>query len=147
MVNAAREWLGTPYHHRGSVKGGGCDCAWLIYEPFQKTMGFTLEEFPVYNKDWHLHRNEERYLGVIERAVTLQGIPDISILERGSLFHPLPADIIMIKFGRTYSHSLLVTDWPRVIHAYAGSSIVEEVDILRTPISSRPSRVYSYWKS
>lgn len=30
IVNTAREWLGTPYHHQARVKGHGCDCAQLV---------------------------------------------------------------------------------------------------------------------
>lgn len=30
IVNAARSWLGTPYHHQASLRGVGCDCLGLI---------------------------------------------------------------------------------------------------------------------
>ena len=30
IVSKAREFLGTPYHHQGRVKGGGVDCAGLV---------------------------------------------------------------------------------------------------------------------
>lgn len=30
IVNKAREFLGTPYHHQGRVKGAGIDCAGLV---------------------------------------------------------------------------------------------------------------------
>lgn len=30
IVNKAREFLGTPYHHQGRVKGAGVDCAGLV---------------------------------------------------------------------------------------------------------------------
>lgn len=30
VVLAAREWLGTPYRHRASTPGAGCDCLGLL---------------------------------------------------------------------------------------------------------------------
>lgn len=30
VVGAAREWLGTPYRHRASTLGAGCDCLGLL---------------------------------------------------------------------------------------------------------------------
>jgi len=30
VVAAARAWLGTPYRHRASVRGAGCDCLGLL---------------------------------------------------------------------------------------------------------------------
>ena len=29
IVNEARSWLGTPYHHQARLKGKGCDCLGL----------------------------------------------------------------------------------------------------------------------
>ena len=29
IVETARKWLGTPYHHQGRLKGKGCDCLGL----------------------------------------------------------------------------------------------------------------------
>ena len=30
IVKTAREWVNTPFHHQGRVKGDGVDCAGLI---------------------------------------------------------------------------------------------------------------------
>lgn len=30
IVQEARTWLNTPFHHQGRVKGAGCDCAGLV---------------------------------------------------------------------------------------------------------------------
>jgi cell wall-associated NlpC family hydrolase len=37
IVEEARSWLGTPYHHQAALKGVGCDCIGLlrgVYETF-----------------------------------------------------------------------------------------------------------------
>lgn len=141
----ARKWLGTPYHHRASVIGHGCDCAQLLVNAHS---GAGLMEFfdpPVYSKDWHLHRGEEKYLGEIEARLKLVDEDETPLINRppGTTFKT--ADVLMFRLGRTFSHSALVTDWPRIIHAYASSRIVEEVDINGTPMERLPLRVYSYW--
>ena len=30
FATVARSWIGTPYVHQVSVKGGGCDCLGLV---------------------------------------------------------------------------------------------------------------------
>lgn len=30
IVSAARQWIGTPFHHQGRVMGAGCDCIGLV---------------------------------------------------------------------------------------------------------------------
>ncbi len=61
---------------------------------------------PEYSVQWHLHRSEELYLREIGRFVREIAGP------------PLPADFVVFRFGRTYSHGGIVIDWPIIIHAY-----------------------------
>lgn len=68
----------------------------------------TIETF---TKDWHLHCREERYLKIVE-----------SFNERVEV--PQPGDIVMYRIGRVYSHSGLVIEWPKIIHADWKSGVV-----------------------
>lgn len=144
VVAEARRWLGTPYHHRAAVLGAGVDCAQIILEAF--TGAGIVERFEVdkYNHDWHLHRNEEKYLEVVESYLH-QIDPDEMPLESRPKFTALPADVLMFRVGRTYSHGAIVTEWPYIIHSYFPSRMVEEVDIRNTPMAVRPMKAYSYW--
>jgi cell wall-associated NlpC family hydrolase len=73
-----------------------------------------LPHFPYYPHDWHLHRVTERYLeGVLQYAKEIESLPR-------------PADIVLWKFGRCYSHGAIVVEWPRIIHAYCGRCCTEE---------------------
>lgn len=65
IVEEARSWLGTPYHHHAMVKGAGVDCAMLLVAVYG-AVGLLPEGFDPrpYPQDWHLHRDCERYLGV-----------------------------------------------------------------------------------
>jgi cell wall-associated NlpC family hydrolase len=141
----ARRWLGTPYHHRAALLGKGVDCAQLLLQAFAGAGLIDYFEYGSYSSDWHLHRSEEKYLGVIESYCRLIDPDETPIESRIDTFRADTGDILMWRVGRTFSHSAIVTDWPFIIHAYLPSSIVEEVDVLHTPMALRPVRTYSYW--
>lgn len=146
VVAEARRWLGTPYHHRAALLGVGVDCALLLREAFAGAGLIDQFDPGSYTGDWHLHRGEEKYLGIVERYThQISDERDLSINELGEDYEVLPGDILMWRVGRTYSHSGLVTKWPFIIHSYLPASMVEEVDVRNTPMSARPMRVYSYW--
>lgn len=146
VVVEARRWIATPYRHRAHILGAGIDCAWLLLEAFAGAGLIERFDPGVYNCDWHLHRGEERYLETIRRYATLLNQGDETpIQSRKETFYAEPGDILMWRVGRTFSHSAIVTEWPFIIHAYLPSSIVEEVDVLNTPMAERPVQVYSYW--
>ena len=105
IVNEAYSWIGTPYHHRARVKGGGVDCAQLLAAVYGDCglIADTVDEN--YPMDWHLHRDEERYLKRVKRHAH-------------KVTEPLPGDIALFKFGRVISHGAIITEWPFIIHAY-----------------------------
>ena len=114
VVRCAQSWLCTPYHHRGRIKGAGVDCAMLLAEVYAEAGLVAPLAIPHYPPDWHLHRDAERYLGVLlDHAVEIAG-------------PPAPGDIALWRFGRCFSHGAIVVDWPIVIHAYLGRGCVLE---------------------
>jgi cell wall-associated NlpC family hydrolase len=132
LVAAAREWLGTPYHHLGDVKGVGVDCAMFLVRVFVDAglvAPFDPRPYPV---DWHLHRGEERYL-----AAVLGSAREVA--------EPMPGDIALYRFGRTLSHSALVVSWPRVIHALIRVGCIEADATRDEPLASRIPRFFSLW--
>jgi NlpC/P60 family putative phage cell wall peptidase len=42
VIEEARSWIGTPFHHQAKLKGYGCDCVGLILG-VGATFGFTIE--------------------------------------------------------------------------------------------------------
>lgn len=135
VVAAGRAWLGTPYHHDAAVMGAGVDCARFLLEAF---IGAGLiERFKPepYSSQWHLHRGEEIYAETVVRfAAEIPATPPYPV-----------ATVLLFRHGRTFSHSALVTAWPRIIHAYAAARQVEEVDITGTPLVERAMRAFDYW--
>jgi cell wall-associated NlpC family hydrolase len=107
IIRAAREWLGTPYHHHARIKKAGADCAMFPLAVYQEC-GVLPADFqpPAYSMQWHLHHSEEIYLQIIAPFTQ----------EKSS--EPLPADFVVFKFGRAFSHGAIVVEWPLIIHSY-----------------------------
>jgi len=150
VVAEARLWVGAGYHHYAAVRPtaterGAIDCARILIETFAGAG--LIERFHPgeYAADWHLHRGEERYLAMVERYCRLVGEDESPLIDRGQEFAPKPGDILMWRWGRTFSHSAIVTGWPSIIHAFAPEQSVVECDVRGTPMSDKPMRVYSFW--
>lgn len=46
VVEIARRWIGTPYHHQASLKGVGCDCLGLVRGVYRELCGAEPEPMP-----------------------------------------------------------------------------------------------------
>jgi cell wall-associated NlpC family hydrolase len=117
IVDEALSWQGTPYRHRQASKGVGADCGMFPIAVF-RSQGF-LNDYDVgeYSRQWYMHQAREMYL---EHAAALGAKP----LAIADLAETQPADFIVFKIGRTYSHGAIVIEWPTVIHAAAPHSVM-----------------------
>ena len=134
VVAEAMTWLGTPFHHQGRVKGGGVDCAMILAEVYERCGLVAPVDAGYYPPDWHLHRDAERYL---ERLFALAR--EIAGPPLGP--EPLPGDVAVFQFGRTFSHGAIVIDWPRLIHAYWQRGVVWG-DATLHPLAGRKVRFF-----
>lgn len=110
VVGSAKAWLGTQYHHMANRRGIGCDCVTFLRGAFlDAQIGLDIPMMKYYPENWHFHRDVERYMeGLIQYCVEVA-----SVDERP----PLPADILLFKHARAYSHGALVIDYPKLIHS------------------------------
>lgn len=149
VVAAVRSWVGTPYHHMARVKRVGADCGQVIIAAFEEAGAVPHIETGAYTMDWHLHRDEERYLGFVEQYLTRadEVYGEATLAERvlkDPSYAIAPGDVPVWKVGRTFAHGGIVTEWPKFVHAYLPSGIVEEVSLIGTPMATRPMRVYTF---
>ena len=107
VLAEARTWLGTPWHHEGSIKGAGVDCAMLLVCVFASVGAIQAFDPRPYPIDHMMHSGEERFMGWL--------MPHATEVTEGE---PQPADVIVYKVGRCYSHGAVVTEWPHIIHAF-----------------------------
>jgi cell wall-associated NlpC family hydrolase len=135
IVHEAKTWLRTPYHHHGDVKGVGVDCAMILVRVYS-VVGVTdasVDPRP-YPQDWHLHRDSERYLETV--------MPYVREISREDV---RPGDLVLTKFACAFSHSAIVVDYPRVIHAYAVDKVVTYADLHKDPFAHREKKYFSAW--
>lgn len=142
FVQAALSYIGTPYHHHGRVKGAGVDCATLLLCAAQEAglvpLDFDLGE---YSPQWHMNRTAQKYLAKIAEVTHEVDFP------------ALPGDIILFQFGHVFSHSGVVVEWPRIVHAYVARNVVvddaERAQWLKYMGESdnreRPRKLVSFW--
>jgi cell wall-associated NlpC family hydrolase len=131
VVAEALSWARTPYHHAARVKGAGVDCAQLLIGVFVDELALV---DPVdhgdYPRDWMLHRDEERFLGLLTSRAR-------------EIAHPLPGDVVLYKVGRCFAHAAIVIDWPEVIHACSRTGCVVRADGEQGWLADRARRFFS----
>ena len=121
VILEARRWIGTPYRHSARVVGrrGGTDCIQLLAAAYEGAGIVERVKIEPYAQEWHLHRGAERYLLGLMRYCR-----EVST--------PLPGDIALWRFGRTFSHGAIVVEWPIIIHAWISECCTME-DVSKTP--------------
>jgi NlpC/P60 family putative phage cell wall peptidase len=131
VVKEALSWIGTPYRHNAMVKGSGVDCAMILIGVYQNCGLVEEVNLPHYSPQWHLHRDEEKYLETISKY--LKPTKD-----------PKPGDVALFKFGRTVSHSAIIIDYPTVVHAYNRVGVILD-DATNGKLKDRLHGFFTYW--
>lgn len=137
VVAEARRWIGTPYHPGADIHSVGVDCGMLLVRVFVDTGLVPPFDPRPYPQDWHIHRDDERYLGFLfGRTREVAG--------------PEPGDIVMFRQGRAYSHGGIVTaaEPLTLVHAFSPAQAVIEESVSRNGLLAQPSRAprfFSLW--
>lgn len=142
FILAALDYLGTPYRHRGMVKGAGVDCLTLIVCAGQAAGVLGHIDLPPYGREFNLHRGDETYLDGL-----LGFTHEVEL--------PKPGDIALWRFGRCFSHAAIVVEWPMVVHAHVEHGVVLESAVASRWLSQigagedaskpRPLKFLTYW--
>jgi cell wall-associated NlpC family hydrolase len=113
VIAEAKTWLGTPWRHMQRLKGVGVDCANLPADVYEKC-GVIDHLEADYPRQWMLHRKQDRFI----EWIVFAGGREITFDEL------LPGDLILWKFGLTYSHSGFWLGDGVILHAYIGQGVV-----------------------
>jgi NlpC/P60 family putative phage cell wall peptidase len=106
IIDEAKTWIGTPFHHMACRKGAGADCLGLIYGVYRAVGVVGEVEIPFYRPDQFQHRSAETYLdGLLRYGWEVE--------------RPEPGDVALFKYGRVFWHGGIVVEWPKLIHAFA----------------------------
>ena len=129
IIQVARTWLLTPYHHHARINGVGVDCVQFLIAVFEECQ-IASAVAEGYAQDWHLHRSEEKYLAGIQHYAQQTTSPE-------------PGDVALFRFGRCVSHAGILLPEPRtVIHAFAGSGVI----LSSLDGQELAGRLHSFWQ-
>jgi cell wall-associated NlpC family hydrolase len=120
IVAEARSWIGTPYHNCADIKGVGVDCGMLLVRVYCD-LGLVPRFDPrPYTAQWHLHRDDERYLDGLTAHAKKVDAPQLG-------------DAMLFRVGRAWSHGGIVTraDPLVIVHASQPAGIVLEESVFR----------------
>ncbi len=132
IIDEARTWKGTPYQHKGRVKGVGADCGGMIYQTYTPLLG-PFAPFPKdYAQDWAVHKENEIYLDFIMPYVV-------------EVSKAIPGGLAMFKVGKNYSHAAICTEKKTFIHAWGrtqhGTVTESRLQFFRIGNSNKPRLV------
>jgi cell wall-associated NlpC family hydrolase len=131
VVDEARSWLLTPYHHQAMVKGAGCDCVTLLIAVY-RTVGVVAFDFSAgnYDGEWFLHRSEEIYLqGVAKHAHQVD--------------EPQIGDVALYRLGRTVSHGVIIVETKPELYGIHASRPARNVEMIE--LRALEDKFHSYW--
>ena len=116
IVDAARNWRGTPYRHQASLKHVGCDCLGLIRGVWREVIGEEPEMPPAYTPDWAESLGEETLLQAARRYLIERPIGETT-----------PGDVLLFRMGlgTPAKHAAIISAPGRIIHAYWGKHVCE----------------------
>lgn len=116
IIAAARDWLGTPYHHQASVRGVGADCLGLVRGVWLDVYGRTAEIPPVYSRDWAEATGEETLIAAAARHLVPTGTADARA-----------GDVVVFRLrqGLVAKHAGILTSATSFIHAMEGGPASE----------------------
>src|SRR5690606_21104635 len=108
VVAAARAWLGTPYRHRASTPGAGCDCLGLLRGVWRALYGAEPVAVPAYRAD----RRGDGHSGALREAAER-----FLIVETGPA---APGQVMLFRLGGQAEprHCGILVSPTRFIHAH-----------------------------
>lgn len=109
IIEEAREWVDTPFHHQASVKGVGCDCAGMVkgvWRELGNDVSGIPSDYPRTPSNGQLVKILEKYLG---RSAERK-----------------PGDVLVFTLLNEPQHIGILTENNTVIHAYQPFNKVAE---------------------
>lgn len=135
VVAEALTWQMTPYHLEARIKGVGVDCVQLILAAF-KANGIMedWEPGPYYA---HRDRSQDALRMVDMVARFCRKLPEGET--------PAPGDLALFHGNKGVCHIAIVLEWPRVLHAYRSSGVVQDDVSQNKGLGDRLAEVWSHW--
>jgi len=123
IVNAARQWLETPFHHQARLKGVGVDCVGLVIG-VARELGLIASDFDV--TGYPRSPNGRTLLAIADQHMTP--------IDQAAM---QPGDVVVVSFDRDPQHLGIVGDYRHgglsIIHAASQAGRVIETRLMYSP--------------
>lgn len=114
IVEAARSWVGTPYHHQAALKGIGCDCVGLVRGVYQEVLGVNPKFDLSYSADWGDVNGNEKLIEAADKY-----------LVRAEALGPGKVILLRMAKDRVAKHCMILTSPLTAIHAVNRNPVTE----------------------
>ena len=116
VIEVARSWTGTPYHHQASLKQVGADCLGLVRGVWREIYGYDAASPPAYSADWAEASKQETLLMAARRYLRPVAIEDMQ-----------PGDVLVFRFrdGLPAKHTGILVSPSTMVHAAEGGPATE----------------------
>lgn len=128
VVEQARGWIGTPYHHQESVRGAGTDCLGLMRGLWRELYGEEPELPPPYTQTWGDYDKKETMLEAAERNLEKVAMaPSGQCIVNPRNVHWEPGAVLFFRRlpGTVAKHCAVLSGPEMMIHAYSGVGVRE----------------------
>lgn len=127
IIAAARECLGTPFHHQGRLLGVGIDCVGLAMHPVTK-FNLPVEDFATYSRE----PNPQMMASQLKaRVQEVFGTPQ-------------PGNILWLEVDGDPKHLAILTRDNTIVHAVASGPQKVIEHSFRAPWPSRVKGIFVY---
>lgn len=118
IVDTARQWIGTPWHHQGRVKGVGVDCVGLVL-CVARELGLVQSDFDVHG-----------YSQVPDGKLLMHHLSDH--MDEVSPADMQPGDVVCVAFDLHPQHVGILGDY-----VYGGLSMIHAASKYQRVIETR----------
>jgi NlpC/P60 family putative phage cell wall peptidase len=121
VVDEARRWLGTPFHHQAHTRGVGADCLGMV-----GGVAIALGLYPAeaWATIWAQHAGYAR----TPDGSTLEAVCRRYLVPAGHLMQP--GDVLLMRFSRDPQHMAILVPYAHgglaMVHAYSRAGRVVE---------------------
>lgn len=117
LVEAARRWLGTPFHPHACLQAVGVDCVNLLTAILKEAGAIDGWSFPNYSMDGGNHQDNSQVVQWLDAHPRFERLAPEVIIQ--------PGDVLCFRFGRVPHHVGLLLESNRFLHAMRHYGVIE----------------------
>lgn len=108
IIDEARTWIGTPFHHQAAIKNIGCDCIGLMRGVYEQLFPGILENDPNYRKPTY---SKQPFNSMFPKSLEDTGY--VTIIEKGLK----SGYLLLFAYRKEPQHIGIFTEKGTIIHA------------------------------